>query len=188
MPINRRRGEVQQVALQSGTSLPVRIRLWGIPASFHVRAGRTANGPVLLGLEVQPDRGEVITAELLKQIPARRLAAAAARLLVHPRDDEIGGQLPGPDFVNFQRPEQNRDPGPNRRGRPVHYGAEHYAEVAREAMIARANGDSASAAVAAKFGIEPSTAYRHIAKARELGLIDRHRAAPKARQKEMDDR
>lgn len=173
---SEKNGEVVFVTVRSGP-LPVRIRLRGHPFDYLVRAGRTPDGPVLLGLEIRPDDGHVITSQSVQRLPAKRLAAAAAKLVVFPRDDLVGGQLDGPDFENYARPDQPQRETSGRRGRPVLYDDAHYRAVAEEARRARAEGSSARAAIAKRFHTSEPNADRWMRAARARGLLQAHPAS-----------
>lgn len=178
--INRTTGFGEVASVRGGVGqLPATVRLRGHAATYHVRAGRTIDGPVLLGLRIDPDPGHEITGADLRQIPVQRLAAAAVTVGVNPDDDfDPESRFAAVDFENFVTPES---PGaqPATVGRPLVYGRDHYVEVAKVAMDARADGESARAAIAKKFQCPESTADRWMRTARnEYDLLPRSKRAP----------
>lgn len=180
-------------------SYPAVVFLAGHRCSYRVRAGRTVNGPVLLGLQVESLDDGPITSEDLHAIPARRLAAAAVQMgCVHPGDDELQPRSTPPAGTDDGSPPGWSDeetlelfvrswgggrsgtpdePEPRRAGRPPVYGPEHYAQVAEVATQARAAGMSARRAIAKRWTVAPSTADTWMAKARGLNLLERREGA-----------
>lgn len=150
----------------------MRVFLAGHTCSYLVRAGRTLKGPVLLALQLEPLDGGQITAEDLRAISVKRLAAAAVPF-VHPEDDQVPRADPGEfDWSKFAKPEK---PERKAAGRPPEYGPEHYKEVGEVARQARADtGGSARHAIAERWRIAPSTADKWMRKARELGELELH--------------
>lgn len=179
------RGDVAAIQDGPSRSLPVRVFLAGHTCSYLVRAGRTLKGPILLALQLEPLDGGNITAEDLRAISVKRLAAAAVPF-VHPEDDEVPRTDPGEfDWSKFAKPEK-----PERKvaGRPPEYGEKHYAEVAEIARQARADtGGSARHAIAARWHIAPSTADKWMRKARELGHLELHIAPASRDQAEQSE-
>jgi hypothetical protein len=189
--INRTTGVGEVAGAQGGVGeLPATIRLRGHAATYHVRVGRTIDGPVLLGLRIDPDPGYEITGADLKQIPAQRLAAAALPLGVNPDDDfEPEIHFTVVDFENFATPESagsGTRPAKTTVGHPFVHGRDHYVEVAKLAVQARAGripardgGLSARAAIAKKWNVTPQTADRWMRTARnEYDLLPRSKRAP----------
>jgi hypothetical protein len=164
--------------------LPAIIHLRGHRCIYRVRAGRTIDGPVLLGLEIVPDRGYEITGADLKSIPAARLAAAAVNVVgVDPADDfEPEIRYVEIDFENFNTPERawSGEAAKATVGRrPVH-GLDHFVEVVKEAVKARGNAKSARAAIAKRWSVTPATADRWMREARSRGLpLPRSKRAPR---------
>lgn len=147
----------------------VGVRLVGRAATYYVRAGLTDSGPVVLGLFIAPDEGEVITSADLRRIPVQRLAAIASRIHVNPRDDaapEI--ELPELDHAMLMTtPERKPRQG---RGRKPRTTAE-LQEVAKLVSEARKHHESARQAVADHLGRSPATADKVIRQAREAGFL-----------------
>lgn len=178
IPPGFRRGQVQTVRLGTGPR-PARVYLAGHPCVYEVRAGRTADGPVLLDLRVCPlEDGAPITADMLKSIPARRLAAAAINAGgLFDEDDhapEQGGEAV--DWSRWSEPERPEPRGPG--GRPRVHGPEHYAAVADEARAARDADDSARKWIAKRWTVSETTADKWMREARRLGLLEPYRRPP----------
>lgn len=176
-------GEVASVGGGEGP-LPAIIRLRGHRATYRVRAGRTIDGPVLLGLAIEPDPGHEITGADLKSIPAARLAAAAVIVGVDPADDfdpEI--RYVEVDFENFDTPERMWPSDQTAKatvGRPPVHGLHHFIEVAKEAVKARRNDKSARDAIAKRWNVSPATADRWMREARNRGVpLPRSKRAPR---------
>lgn len=175
IPPGYRCGQVQAVRLGTGPR-PARVFLAGHPCAYEVRAGRTADGPVLLDLRVCPlEDGAPITADMLKSIPARRLAAAAIHAgALFAEDDHAPEPVPEElDWSRWSEPERPKSRGPG--GRPRVHGPEHYAEVAEVARSARAARDSARKWIAAKWFVSETTADKWMREARRLGLLEHYR-------------
>lgn len=178
MPPGYRRGQVQAVRLGGGPR-PARVYLAGHPCVYEVRAGRTADGPVLLDLRVCPlEDGAAIPADLLRTVPVRRLAAAAINGGgLSPDDDrspEQGGEAV--DWSRWREPERPESRGPG--GRPRVHGPEHYAAVADKARAARAGRDSARKWIAREWTVSETTADKWMREARRLGLLEHYRRPP----------
>lgn len=178
IPPGMRLGEVQEVRI-GGRPRPARVYLAGHPCVYEVRAGRTADGPVLLDLRVCPlEDGQPITTGMLKSVPVRRLAAAAINaggLL--PEDDQAPEPEPEElDWSRWRAPERPKSRGPG--GRPVVYGPEHYAAVAEVARAARAARESARKWIAKRWTVSESTAEKWMREARGLGLLEHYRRPP----------
>ncbi|WP_431818636.1 hypothetical protein [Gordonia jacobaea] len=156
----------------------VAIRLVGHPCTYYVRAGRTDEGPVLLGLAIIPDDGTELTAELLKRIPAKRLAHQAALFHVEHGDDHSTEEAAPLEFdpgTYFTEPERRR---PGARGRPPRTTSD-LQDLAAVHRAARRNGTSARQAIALHLGITPAGADKVIRQLQDAGLVMRRRQSPK---------
>ena len=178
MPPGYRRGQVQAVRLGTGPR-PARVYLAGHPCVYEVRAGRTADGPVLLDLRVCPlEDGAAIPADLLRTVPVVRLAAAAINAgAIFPADDHA--PEPASEAVDWSRwsePERPEPRGPG--GRPRVHGPEHYEEVAEVARAARSGRDSARKWIAKRWTVSETTADKWMREARRLGLLEHYRRPP----------
>lgn len=178
IPPGSRRGQVQAVRHASGPR-PARVYLVGHPCAYEVRAGRTADGPMLLDLRVVPlEDGAPITADMLKSIPARRLAAAAIHNGAFWSGDDHAPE-PVPEELDWSRwiePDRPESRGPG--GRPREHGPEHYSAVADEARAARDAGDSARKWIATKWIVSKTTADKWMREARRLGLLEYYQRCP----------
>lgn len=166
----KKRGDVAGVRGTGEAGYPAMVMLAGHACTYLVRAGRTADGSVLLSLRVDPLEGNTITREDLAAVPVQRLAAAAVWAgFIYPADDYQGDPAAVEvDWSSFARPE------PARTGRPVERGPEHYAEVAGVARAAWMDGISARDQIAERWDKEPQTADRWIRTARQMGLLETH--------------
>lgn len=155
--------------------------------------------------------GGAITAEDLKSIPVQRLAAAVVQHgHVHPDDDELDGadlrtsreraaddrmdELTPPrtpaeraeldqliDEYNARKLGVWARPEPVDRGHRKAHDDTHYEDVAKVAARARADRQSARAAIADAWHVVPATADKWMRGARARGLLERHPSGPPAR-------
>lgn len=177
LPPGARYGQVQAVRHASGPRM-ARVFLHGHPCVYEVRAARTPDGPVLLDMRVTPlEDGGQVTADTLKSIPVRRVAAAAIGAGAFSPDDDL---LPPdePEELDWSRWREPEKPKRKRAGRPPVYGPEHYAEVAEVARTARASGKSARRAIAERWSMSETTADKWMREARRLGLLEPYRRPP----------
>ncbi|MET9325730.1 hypothetical protein [Tsukamurella sp. NPDC003166] len=142
------------------------IALEGHDHRYAVRIQRAAGGPprlVELSILSDDDSAE-ITPATVRQIPVRRLAAAAARF-----------DAPSP----FVTPDELYDPTaahrPERRrgGRGNKLDDVHYRQVAALLVAARENGEAPRAAVAASFHVSVPTVNKWISIAKDRGYLAR---------------
>lgn len=153
-----------------------RVYLHGHPCLYEVRAARTPDGPVLLDLRVVPlDDGGRVTADTLKSIPARRLAAAAIAAGAFSRADDQMPEPDEPEELDWSRWSEPERPKRKRAGRPPVYGPEHYAEVGKVALDVRGSGGSARRAISERWTVSETTADKWMREARRLGLLEYHR-------------
>jgi transposase len=129
----------------------------------------------------------VVTASLLRELPAGRLIADAKRTEAYTartwaaskeRDPELrqAARVAGIEAATVRYWKSRRDKArrqlsaieKSRGGRPRLYDADHFAEVAQ---VYLAGGDTPTIAVAAHFYLSRSAAAKQVARARKLGLL-----------------
>lgn len=88
----RNKGDVatiDRVAGERGDMYGIRVALHGHTHRYVVRVASGTNGPRLVDLQIQSDSDATITPDVLRAIPSRRLAHAAAQW-AHVRDGLFG--------------------------------------------------------------------------------------------------
>ena len=80
---------IDRVAGERGDLYGIRIALHGHPHRYVVRVASGADGPRLVELQIQSDADVTIKPDVLRAIPSRRLAHAAAQW-AHVRDGLFG--------------------------------------------------------------------------------------------------
>lgn len=138
----------------------VRLRLWGHPFLYGVRAIKAAGGPQVVELHIDSPEHDVP----LRPDDLRALAKLIDRIAYAATD------FMDPSTPAFHAPEKPLPKRPGRRG----YGQDHYAEVAKFAKWThqrRKSGRSVRKAIAERWSVSEHTADKWLARARKAGFL-----------------
>ncbi|WP_411815627.1 hypothetical protein [Gordonia sp. SND2] len=182
-PTPPERGDVAhryRVAGDVGDLHGIAIRLVGHAFTYVVAIVTGRGGPRLVDLQIRSDNNTAITPDVLRAIPSRRLAYAAARYVSEADGQIFTGPFLGPeadDMTDDQRAAaiaerrseaDTRPEASTSRGRR---GPEHFQRVADAVRAANRSGKSARRAVAAEFGVSLPSVDKWIRQCKDTGLL-----------------
>ncbi len=165
-PSEHRTGDVVSVTRVDGVVgdlFGILVVLHGHAHRYVVRVVTGKGGPRLVDLQIRSDSDAAITPEVLRAIPSRRLAHAAAQFATM-----MDGKMATPSMA--RDPEANSRPG-DRTARGKLTDA-HYEEVAERVRAAVLGGFPVRQTVAAQMHTSIQTLDRWIRKSKDLGFLE----------------
>ncbi|MFC9894220.1 hypothetical protein ACFVMC_11055 [Nocardia sp. NPDC127579] len=148
------------------------VTLMGHDLRYRAKINGSDRGPVVCALTIESESGREITAQDLRAIPVRRIAAAVAQRcsrmgIGEIREDVSFEDIPDQLKVSDLQPVEPPPPGGRRRMTD-----EFLMEVAQLARTAFASGELVRPTLAKHFYNSPYTVDKWLAAARERGYLN----------------
>ncbi|MCZ4536348.1 hypothetical protein O4159_12895 [Gordonia terrae] len=162
----KRTGDVVSVTRVGGAVgdlFGILVVLYGHAHQYVVQVVTGKGGPRLVNLQIRSDTDAAITPEVLRAIPSRRLAHAAAQFATM-MDNQMATPSMARDPETYSRPGER-----TARGKLTDA---HYEEVAERVRAAVLGGFPVRQTVAAEMNTSIQTLDRWIRRAKDLGYLD----------------
>lgn len=182
-PTPPERGDVvaiDRVAGGPGDLHGIAIRLFGHAFTYVVAIVTGHGGPRLVDLQIRSESDTPITPDVLRAIPSRRLAYAAARYASEVDGQIFGGPFLGPEAAEMTGEQMDQaiteirtaaDARPEATTSRGRRGPEHFRRVADLVRAANRSGKSARRTVAEEFGVSLPSVDKWIRHCKDNGLL-----------------